>query len=72
MPIKGAITAAKVIVLPGNPIIGEIAIREKTAYNAAKHTVRAMFFGSSFLVAAMLLSLQCLFGWKTNYPDAYK
>jgi hypothetical protein len=45
MPIRGAMTAAKVIVLPGNPIIGEIAIKEKTAYNAAKHMVRAMSFG---------------------------
>ena len=72
MPIKGAMTAAKVIVLPGNPIMGEIAIREKTVYNAAKHMVKVRFFGCSFMVAVMLLSLQCLFGWKTNYSDAYK
>jgi hypothetical protein len=72
MPIRGAMTAAKVIVLPGNPIIGETAIKEKTAYNVAKHTVNARFFGSSLLVAAILLSLQVLFGWKTNYSDAYK
>lgn len=41
-PINGAVIAAAVMALPGKPIIGEIGINPKIAYNAVKHTVRAM------------------------------
>lgn len=40
-PTNGAVIAAAVMALPGKPIIGEIGINPKIAYNAVKHTVRA-------------------------------
>jgi hypothetical protein len=50
MPIIGAMIAAAVIVLPGNPIIGEIGRKPKTTYRAVKQTAKAISFVESFLM----------------------
>jgi hypothetical protein len=42
MPTTGAVIAAAVTALPGSPIIGEMAMKPKTAYNAAKQIVKAI------------------------------
>jgi len=43
-PIIGATMAAAVMVLPGNPIIGEIDRKLRTMYRAAKQMANAKFF----------------------------
>lgn len=56
MPIIGAVIAAAVMALPGNPIIGEIGRKPKTTYKAVKQTVKAMSFVLSFLLTDILQS----------------
>jgi hypothetical protein len=47
-PIIGAMNAAAVMALPGKPIIGEIGMNPKMAYNAAKHIVKEISLVLSF------------------------
>ena len=57
MPIIGAIIAAAVMVLPGNPIMGEIDKKPKTTYKAVKQTVKATSFASNFLLKGIFALL---------------
>jgi len=66
MPIIGAVIAAAVMAFPSNPIIGNIGRNPKTAYKAAKQTVKAKSFVVSFGNIGYLPSLLRL--WKVNYP----
>jgi hypothetical protein len=52
-PINGAVIAAAVMAVPGKPIIGEIGINPKIAYNAVKHAVKAMLL----VLSARLLDI---------------
>jgi len=66
MPIIGAIIAAAVMALPGNPIIGEIGRKLKIAYKAVKQTVKAISLALNFLLVYILQSFcthvgTCLF-----------
>jgi len=54
IPIIGAVIAAAVMALPGNPIIGEIGRKPKTAYRAVKQTVKAISLASRFLLIDIL------------------
>ncbi len=53
MPMIGAIIVVAVIFFPTKPITCDIGMKDKIAYRAAKHAVKAIFLVVSFLIAAI-------------------
>jgi hypothetical protein len=57
IPISGAIIAAAVTAFPGNPIIGEIGIKQKITYRAVKQIAKAISFVVNFLLRGIFAIL---------------
>lgn len=54
IPIIGAVIAAKVMAPPSKPTIGKAGMKERYAYKAVKHVIKATSFASSFLFLCIL------------------
>lgn len=62
IPIIGAVIAARVMALLGKPIIGKTGMKEKQAYKAVKHMIRATSLAVSFVFLCIFCSPFVWFG----------